>query len=223
MTRFQKINFHGDNNIGLYGFATDSYCLIGLRNKEMNKKLKEALGVKIYNFEFLGTELTKLFSIGNSSGVILSSIIPNYEVKEFKEVFDKEVKVLKLQYALGNFVLMNDKGIIISPEIRKHQEEIEKFFSLDSKICTIGKLNLVGSLGIANNKGCLIHPDASDREAEIISSTLNVEVNIGTASFGNAYVGSGIIANSNGFLASKNTSGPELGRITETLGFLDSE
>lgn len=222
MSHFQRINFHGDNNVGLYAFATDKYCISGLRNKDINKKIKESLNVKVHNFEFLGTELAKLFAAGNSLGIILSSIIPAYEVKEFKEMFDGEVKVLKVNYALGNFVLMNDKGIVISPEIRKHQEEIEKFFSLDSKICTIAKLNLVGSLGLASNKGCLLHPDVSDREAEIISSVLGVEVNIGTVNFGNPYVGSGIIANSNGYLTSKSTSGPELGRITETLGFLEN-
>lgn len=221
MTHFQKISFHGDNNIGLYGFATDSYCITGLRNKDVNKKIKEVLGVKVYNFEFLGTELTKLFAAGNSSGFVVSSIIPSYEVKELKEAFNEKIKILKINNALGNFILMNDKGIVISPEIRKHQEEIEKFFSLDSKVCTIAKLNLVGSLGIANNKGCLLHPDVSDREAEIISDALNVEVNIGTISFGNPYVGSGIIVNSKGYLVSKNTSGPELGRVTETLGFLE--
>jgi len=220
MDYFHQMNFNGDTNIGLYGFATDKFCLTGISDKKIKQKLKDVLKVKIYSCRFIGIDFSKLFSAGNLSGIVLSSIIPAYELKGFKDIFDFETKVIKSNYAIGNFILMNDKGILLSPELRKMKEDIENFFSLKTTITTIAGLNIIGSLGIANNKGCLVNPDATEKEIDVIRNTLDVEVNIGTVSFGSPYAGAGIIANSNGFLASGSTSGSELGRITEALGFL---
>ena len=47
-----------------------------------------------------------------------------------------------------------------------------------------------------------------------------LEVGIGTVSTGSSIVSSGVIANSNGFLVSSNSSGFEIGRIDESLGFI---
>ncbi|MBI5332377.1 MAG: translation initiation factor IF-6 [Candidatus Aenigmarchaeota archaeon] len=220
MSFFTQINFHGDNNIGLYGIATDSFCLLGIDNKKINQQIKSVLKAPVYKAQFLDINLAKLFTAGNSAGIVLPSMMPKQEIDDFRKEFDFKIKVIDTNYALGNFILMNDKGIVISDVIKKHKNEIEKFFSLDVVIGKISKLNLVGSLGIATNKGCLLHPDVLDKEASLIEKSLDVPVNIGTVSFGSHYPGAGIIANSNGFITSRTTSGPEMGRITEALGFL---
>ena len=79
---------------------------------------------------------------------------------------------------------------------------------------------IVGTAAIATNKGCMTHPNIKDREVKTLEKTLGVPVNIGTVSYGSPFPGASVIANSNGFVASDSTSGPELGRITESLGFL---
>ncbi len=221
MSFFSQMNLLGDPNIGLYGFATDSYCLLGVKEEKINKTVNDILKVPVYNFRFLDMNLIKLLAAGNSSGVVLSSIIDRDDINHFTDKFEFESKVLKTSHAIGNFILMNDKGIVISPEIRKLKDDIEKFFSLDSVVCTIAGLNIVGTLGVANNKGCMVHPDVKEREVSLIKKSLDVEINIGTVNFGNPYPGSGVIVNNSGFLASRRTSGPELGRITESLGFLE--
>ncbi|MFH0836791.1 MAG: translation initiation factor IF-6 [Candidatus Aenigmatarchaeota archaeon] len=217
---FNQMDFQGDNNIGLYGFATDSFCLLGFGNKKIKQQIREMLNIKVYTATFLDINLAKLFGAGNSSGLILPSIIQNDDIEEFRKRFDFKTKIIDTNYALGNFVLMNDNGIVLSGVLKKHKDAIEKFFSLDVVISKIAKLDLVGSLGIATNKGCLVHPDVTDKEVGVIEKALNVSLNIGTVSFGSPYPGAGIIANSTGFITSKTTSGPELGRITESLGFL---
>ena len=59
-----------------------------------------------------------------------------------------------------------------------------------------------------------------EREKRLIEKTLGVDADITTVNFGSPYPGAGIIANSNGFVVSEKTGGPELGRITDVLGFL---
>jgi len=53
-----------------------------------------------------------------------------------------------------------------------------------------------------------------------IEDVLKVEGDIGTVSFGSPFVGASLLANSRGFLVSEQTTGPELQRIDEALGFL---
>ncbi len=212
-----RTNFFGDPNIGLYSFATDRYCLLGTHRKE-NKKLREALGVPVAVSSAEHTDLAALFVAGNSSGIVVSKIFEDYELEHLKNSF--EVLVLDTDYtALGNLILLNDKGIVLSPLLKRHKEKIEKFFGLPCEITKIAGIVVVGSTGIATNRGCLLHPKVKDAEKEIIERTLKVKTDIGTVNFGSPFVKSGIIANSGGVVVSEACSGPELGRISETLGF----
>lgn len=211
-----KTNFFGDSNIGLYGYASDKYCLLGCSPKGL-KKIKAALKVPVHAFTFMNTQFAGMFSAGNSRGIVASKLV--YEIRRLEEKMD--ILALDTRYtALGNLVLMNDKGIILSPLLRRHKNEISKFFGLPCEISKVAGLNVVGSAGIATNKGCLLHAKAREKEAALVSKTLGVPVDTGTVSFGSYYVKSGIIANSNGAAVSGSSSGVELGKISEALGFL---
>ncbi len=217
---FERMNFEGDPNLGLYGFATDKYVLTGINRKKILRKMEKTLKVKPISTMMLNTEFVGIFCKGNSQGVILSEIMKGHELPLVKKMFDK-VLVLKTDYsALGNLILMNDNGIIISPLIKPHAREIKEFFSLPCEAMSISRSQIVGSLGLATNKGCLVHPRASDAEKRKIKDVLGVGVDIGTVNFGSPFPSSGVMANSSGFIASEESSGPELGRITEALGFL---
>ena len=88
------------------------------------------------------------------------------------------------------------------------------------RVSTIAGLNIVGTMGLVTSKGCIVHPKTRQKEMEILEKTLGVKADIGTISFGSPFVKSGIIANSRGALISDASSGPELGKISEALGFL---
>ena len=217
--KFLKINFDGDPNVGLYGFATDKYCFVG--SDRYTSKIKNVLGVKTYAFPLLNMDLVRIFCTGNSSGMIMPQVIEDYDPVAEKIKKNVQTLVINSRYSsVGNLVLMNDNGILISPLIKKHLREIEKFFGLRCEITTIANMNLIGNLGFATNKGCLLHPKVKEREKKVIERMLGVDADITTVNFGSPYPGAGIIANSNGFVVSENCSGPELGRVTDVLGFL---
>ncbi|MBI2076515.1 MAG: translation initiation factor IF-6 [Candidatus Aenigmarchaeota archaeon] len=212
-------NFYGDVNIGLYGFATDKYCLLGLRQK-INKKIKKALGVPVYVSTFLATDFAGLFAAGNSSGIAVSGMIEGHELQVLKKMFEN-ILVLPTRFtAIGNLILLNDSGIVLSPLLRKNKKEIESFFKLPCAISTIAGISVTGSCAIATNKGCVVHPKIKLDEKKIIEEVLDVSVDISTVSFGSPFAKSGAIANSRGLVISTSSSGPEMGRITEVLGFV---
>jgi len=213
---FLKTSFNGDTNLGLYGFATDKYCLLGFSGK----KVKHVLKVPIYPCKILNIDMAGIFVAGNSHGIVINDVVEDYNIKSLQRYFDN-ILILKTKYtAVGNLIMMNDNGAIISPLIKKHRKEIEEFFGISCAVSTIAKQKIVGNLGIATNKGCLLHPKVRAKEKEIIEKILTVSCDIGTVNFGSMYPGAGLLVNSNGFVTSEKTSGPEMGRITEALGFL---
>jgi translation initiation factor 6 len=218
MQNILRTSFDGDINLGLHGFATDKYCLLGtLRHAS---KVKNIVGVKPFDFQILNMDLLKIFVTGNSSGIVVPKILDDFDdLEKLKDHF--EVLVLKTHYSsIGNLLMMNDKGVILSPLLKKHRGAVERFFGLPCEVTTIAGLSLVGSLGFATNKGCLLSPKVKEREKKIIEKVLGVDADITTVNFGSPYPGAGIIANSNGLIISNACSGPEMGRITDVLGFL---
>lgn len=216
MTKHFLTEFLGDPNLGLFGFATDKYCLLGTELKNYDK-IEEVLKVKIIKIRLLDTNLVGIFAAGNSRGVVVPSIINEYEIERLKKEVD--VFILDSDYtALGNLILINDHGCILSPLLKRHKEEIENFFKVKCEVMKIAGLNVVGSACIANNIGCLVHPNTTDEEGERIKKILKVKfVDVGTANFGSPFVGACLLANSNGFITSYSTTGPEMARIEEVL------
>lgn len=214
---FSQGSIQGDPNIGMYSLCTDDYCIIPENAKGIDV---DVLGVKVKHATFMETPFAGIFAAGNNHGAIVSWHMKDYEIKQLKKLI-KNVLVLKTDYtAIGNLILMNDKGIIISPLLRKHQNEIQEFFKLPTEVATIGTLYVVGSLAYATNKGCLVAPLLHDSELKILESVLGVKVDVGTVNFGSPFPGSGVIANSNGVVAGISCSGPEMQRVEETFGFI---
>jgi translation initiation factor 6 len=218
--KIAKLNFQKNPNIGLFALANDGFCLVNrfIRKKDVSL-IKSVLRVPVYQTSVLGTGLIGIFTGGNSQGIVISDRIYDEEIEEMQRNFD--VLVLETKHtALGNLMLANDKGCIISKDLKPFRKDIRNFLGVDTRIGTIGGIDLVGSLGICNRNGCLVHKWITKKEKELIEKILEVNVSPGSVNFGNPWIKSGLLVNSNGFLAGDQTSGPELGLISETLGFV---
>ena len=217
--KIKKAEFEGSPNIGLFGLATDKYIVIP---EGLNKE--NELSKKVINTKAARTDLIGVFLAGNSNALLLPKIIEDLELRRLKGQAKKlniKLKIIDSKYtALGNMILCNDKGCIASPKLKNHFEEIES--ALEVKV-TEGKLlgvDIVGSVCIATNKGFLLNIDAEEEEFKFVKKQLKVEGDIGTVNFGSPFVKSGLIANSKGVIIGNQTTGPEIARITEALGFL---
>ena len=88
---------------------------------------------------------------------------------------------------------------------------------------TIAGLKTVGMAGTATNKGLLVHPRATAQELAFLEDIFELPVDVGTTNYGTPMVGSGLLANSKGYVAGSKTTGYELGRIEGALGFIAKE
>jgi len=212
------LDFAGDPNIGLYSFSTESHCFIPKLKNRIEKTIRETLGVKTIKTTIAGINILGIFAAGNSNGIILSNLARKTEIENLKR--HANIYVLEGRYtAVGNIILANDKGCIISDKIKKYAGEISDFLGVKTVAHNIGKLDIVGSLSIATNKGCAVSKFTTPKDMEILEKTLSLKTGYATINFGSNFVKSGVIANSNGALIGTRTTSPEMQNIAEILGF----
>ena len=99
-------------------------------------------------------------------------------------------------------------------------EILAEVLGVDVAATTVAGQDVVGSLAVANDQGVLLHPDVTPDEALLIEEVLAVKPMVGTVSFGSPYVGAGVCASNRGAISGTQTTGPELNRIEDALGFL---
>jgi len=221
-----QTNFHGDHNLGLFGKSSDKFCLVGnFVQEKVKQKIEEALKVKTVRTTVSNTDLVGVFCSFNSSGILLPKILTRTETENFnklKKEFGVNIEVLKSKFtAVGNLVLCNDKGAVVSKLFSKtSKKRIEDCLGVEADYCSVAGMDVVGSSGVASNKGCVVHRDASEGEVKKIGEILKVQTDIGTANFGSPFVGSCCFANSSGVAIGESSTGPEINRIIEVLELL---
>ena len=221
------MNFHGDPNVGLHGFATDKFCLVGktVTDKQV-AELERKMKVPVIRATLYGMDLIGLFAIGNSSSLVLPKIIFEQELKNLRASLEKlgiKVSVIEAGHtAFGNNILANDKIAIISTVYEKETAKqiakalgIKEFVQID-----LANTKIPGSVGKITNKGAIFSPNLSEADIKKLEKLLGFEIGLGTINLGNPFVSSGIIANSHGFAAGQASSGFEISRVDESLGFL---
>ncbi|MBW6461774.1 MAG: translation initiation factor IF-6 [DPANN group archaeon] len=224
--RVIKTTLNGDPNVGLYGMATDRYAIISDSNAD-KAVISEVLGVPVIVTRIARTDLTGIFIAGNSNAVLLPDIIESKELEIITEGIKKiskdiVVKVIKTNNtALGNLILANDKAAVISTLLEEQKDEISEALKVPVIVADLMDLSIIGSICITTNKGFLMNMHAEKEDFELVEQNIKVEGDIGTVNFGGPFVRSGLIANSNGYLIGNQTTGPEISRIDEALGFIN--
>jgi len=219
----RRINLTGSPNLGVYISVNDEVAIVPFNlPDELGNIVKETLEVDIIKTSIAGSNLNGALSVGNSNGFLVSPYIKEREL-EILESAGLNVELLPGKYtAIGNIISANDYGAIVSPNIENETVKvIEDTLKVPVERSTIAGFNIIGSLSLVTNKGFLLHRDASFDEIDFSNNVFKVEGNIGTVCKGMPLVGACGIANSQGAMVGQNTTGPEMARLEESLGFLD--
>lgn len=211
---FAQADYKGNVNIGFYGTLTDRYAVLA-REFKITSDL-DAVAARIG-----GTDLVGLFAAGNSNGLLVPDIIEPHEEEQLEEAGVPYHVVESRFTALGNLVLSNDHGCVLSPHLKPVQDQIAGFLGVEVVLHGVAGLDITGSCGVATNEGVLLHRDATEEDVERVEEALSVPVDIGSVNFGTPYVHSGVLANSEQCFVGNDTTGPEIQRVQDALGFLD--
>lgn len=209
----ERYNYEGDTSIGFFATVTPEYAIYP---PDFHRKdFFDAENAETY---IARTRLVGLMTAGNSNCILVPDTITDHERSTLEES-EVNFHVLETtETALGNLILANDKGAFVSEKLSDVSEEIEEALGVPVTFGEIAGLPNVGVCGAANNRGALIHREASEREAELVKEALDVEnIDIGTVNLGSPYIGSGLVGDDENILVGEDTSGPEIGRIDRTL------
>jgi translation initiation factor 6 len=216
----RTVDIYDTPMIGVFAACTDDVVLIPTLTKpETCAILEDTLNVRVVETLINGSVVIGALSRGNSNGFLVSY---GTDANELQKLTGIQVEILpdKLN-AVGNIVLANDSAALVHPELSDRAiETIAGTLKVEVYRGTIAGIKNVGMAGVVTSRGLLVHPKVTLSERETLEEIFELPVNIGTTNFGTQMLGSGLLANSKSYLAGSETTGPELGRIEEALGFI---
>lgn len=221
----KRVDIVGNPNIGVFILATDDLAIVPYNLlDEKIEVIKETLDVDVVKSSISGCSLIGSLAVANSNGMVVSPHVLDREIEQFKELGINVATVPGQYTALGNIVAANDKGAIVSPFLSKDAiHVIEETLDVNVESTSMVGSDIIGSLIQVTNKGFLISSQAVKSEINFAQEVFGVEGDIGTVGRGISLVGACSIANSNGAIVAKDSTGPEMARVEEALGFLDDD
>ncbi|GIU72103.1 MAG: translation initiation factor IF-6 [Candidatus Nitrosocaldaceae archaeon] len=207
-----KYNIYRTPNIGIFLKVNDKFLLApkGLANTKINK-LESFLGVKCINVSIAHTRLLGPLMAMNNNTIILPRIIDEIELEEFKAIGLDIILLDIKQTALGNLIVMNDKGAVVASTIPKDVINMLKDrLGIEVIPMQLGEYYQVGAMIVATNNGAAVHPNITDDELKVIMDVLKVYAEPSTVNGGVPFLSSGLVANSNNVVVGELTTGPEL-------------
>ncbi len=216
--------FAGSAYVGVFARATDDCLLVRPDvDADLQADLAAELDVPAVPTTVGGSGTVGALAVGNSSGLLVSSRARERECEAIADATGLPVTELPGRInAAGNVVLANDTGAYVHPDLsRAAVQAVEDSLDVPVERGLLGGVQTVGTAAVATESGVLCHPDATDEELDFLEALLDVPADIGTINYGGALVGSGLVANDTGYVVGRDTTGPELGRIEATLGYVD--
>lgn len=208
----------------MFARATDQ-CVVLRRDVEgdVADRIAEELAVPVVETTVGGAATVGSLVAGNDSGLVVSGRIIDAEVARLEAAIDGNIGRLPGRInAAGNVVVANSHGAYVHPELSHEGVHVVKE-TLDVPVQRggIADVRTVGTAAVATESGVLCHPKASDAELNELESVLEVPADVGTVNYGAPLVGSGLVANGSGYVVGNETTGPEIGRIEDALGYIE--
>ncbi|WP_458208450.1 translation initiation factor IF-6 [Haladaptatus sp. NG-SE-30] len=216
--------FNGSSYVGVFARVTDENLLIRPDlDDELVESLGNELGVEVVETTLGGSSTVGALIAGNENGLLVSSRVTDHEREQIEAVVDVPITELPGRInAAGNVVLVNDTGAYVHPDLSHEAvQAVSDGLGVPVERGEIAGVRTVATAAVTTNTGVLCHPKATDDELDRIEDVLGVPADIGTINYGGPLVGSGLLANAHGYVVGQDTTGPELGRIEDALGYID--
>ena len=213
----------GSPYVGVFAHASTG-CLLVRRDidDDTTAAIAEELGVESVPITIGGSGTVGALAAGNDHGLVVSSQLTDREREAISDATDGDVVELPGRInAAGNVVLANNTGAYVHPELNDEAvARVEEALNVPVVRGALGDRQTVGTAAVATNAGVLCHPQSREAEVEILEDHLDAYVDLGTINYGAPLLGSGLLATDEGFVVGEKTTGPEIGRIEDTLGFI---
>ena len=221
-----RASFAGSSYVGVFARATNDHLLVRRdADDDTVADIAAELDVEPVATTVGGSGTIGALVAGNETGLLVSSRVTDREISAIEEATGLDVTELPGRInAAGNVVPANDYGAYVHPDLdREAVKTVGSALDVPVERGGLADVHTVGTAAVATNEGVLCHPKSREPELEAIEEVLDVRADIGTINYGAPLVGSGLLANDTGYVVGTDTTGPELGRIEETLGYIEPQ
>ena len=214
--------FGGSPYLGVYVRAGDRVAVVPPSTAApLERDLARLLGVEIVRTTVGDSEVVGALLAANGHGALVGDDLDDRERKALERLGPLGI-VKHRQNAMGNNVLVNDRGALVHPEFSDAAvAEIGRALGVPARRGTLAGLGTVGMAGAATNRGVIVHPRATEREVALAQEVLGVPVHRSTANFGVPIVGACVVANSRAFLVGRPTTPVEIVHLQDGFGVFD--
>ncbi|MEF8774007.1 MAG: translation initiation factor IF-6 [Halobacteriales archaeon] len=219
-----RASFSGSPYVGVFARATDDHLLVRPDlDDDLVAAMAEELAVEPVEATVAGSATVGSLVAGNDSGLVITGRAGEGEQEALADRTGLPVGRLPGRInAAGNVVVANGNGAYVHPDLTDEAVEVvAETLDVPVERGDLAGVRTVGTAAVATDRGVLCHPKATDAELDFLADHLGVRSDIGTINYGAPLVGSGLIANGHGYVAGEETTGPELGRIEEALGYIE--
>jgi translation initiation factor 6 len=220
-----RASFAGSPYVGVFARTTDDHLLVRPdAEDDVVEGLAAELDARAVRTTVGGSTTVGALAAGNDHGFLLSGRATDDERDAVAAATDRSVRRLPGRVnAAGNVVLANDYGAYVHPDLSDEAvATVREALSVPVERGDLADVRTVGTAAVATNRGVLCHPKAREPELEALEAVLDVPADVGTVNYGAPLVGSGLLANDAGYAVGGETTGPELGRIEDALGYVDA-
>lgn len=230
-----QLSVEGNPTIGLYGFANNYFCILSkIFTEQQVVEIGKILQVPCYQLNLVNSTLVGAFLSGNDHCLLVPYLVEADELSALQTIVtaankkhDIAMKIALVHHkitALGNTVLCNNHGCLVSPGF---SADIKKIIRQALKVPLhpgmIADTDVVGSSVAHNSAGAVVHMHITSEQLEEVHSLLGVPCVLGTANFGSPYVKTAVLCNDHGMVVGSTSTGIEVENIYETLGFLEQK
>lgn len=218
-----QVDLQGSPYIGVFAATSDHLALLPpTAPPTLQRDLAHALQVPVVPLTLGGSTIVGAVIALNSRGAVVADIATEDELLVLRKHGLKTYSLQGRLNAAGNNVLCNDHGALVHPELTLAEiDGVAEALGLENvETGTIAGISTVGSAAVCTNKGALTHPKISPREKAHLEEVLGVPSNIGTVNHGTPYIGAGVVCNAKGAGIGRLTTGPEMNRLEDALGYI---
>ncbi len=214
-----KTSLNKNPFIGIYLKTNDAYTLAPKRLPEkLAHAASEALGTQLIELFVNQSPLIGLLTCLNQNGAILAQQSTGEEKKILKNL-GLNVYVLKTPHAPGNVLLANNKAVLASPLLPKHElKHVSDCLGVESFQQAIMGINTVGATSVVTDNGVLAYNESSEAELKYLKKIFGVaNAEVSSSNLGMPFNAYGIVANTKGALIGEITTGFETQKIYSAL------